>query len=78
MAMPGGIFDWPPVIDCEGREVRFIRATPGERTCRQCGEVVMAGAKFCVRCSDTDAGVYVSDFVPTVDYLREDEYVLMN
>lgn len=79
MALPGGIFDnvpfWRrPVRDLDGRELRFVRVAQGERTCRQCGETVSANAKFCIRCSE-ETGQHVQDFVPTVSYLQDDEFV---
>lgn len=77
MAMPGGIFNRPPVRSYDGRILRFVTVPPGEQTCRACGETVAAGADYCICCSDTDAGVYVRDLVPTMAYLREDEFVLM-
>lgn len=80
MALPGGIFDdFPPqhrpVRDLDGRELRFVRVAQGERTCRVCGETFAAYANFCIRCSDLETGVHVRDFIPTMSYLRDDEFV---
>lgn len=77
-AMPGGIFDWPePVRDVNGQELRFVRVPPGEQTCVVCGETAPASQSFCIRCSNVEAGRLAGKLVPTIEYLREDEYVVM-
>lgn len=76
--MPGGIFDWrKPVRDMHGREIRFLRVAPGEQTCLVCGETAPASQNFCTRCSNFTQKRYAGDLVPTIEYLREDEYVVM-
>jgi len=47
---------------------RFIRVSPGEKTCRACGETCRGGR--CVRCRGTD-------LVSTTDYLQPDEWRLV-
>lgn len=76
-ASRGGGFDWPAVRSHDGHILHRVTVAPGERTCLRCGDTVAAAQDYCVRCSDTDAGLYVRDLVPTVEYLREDEFVLM-
>ena len=61
--------------DLHGNVVRFVKVSPGEKTCCTCGETVAAESSFCIRCSDTDNGYYCRELVPTVDYLRPEEYV---
>lgn len=74
----GGGFDWPPVKTYDGRILHHVSVLPGERTCRECGETVAARLDYCTRCSDTDAGLFVRDLVPTESYSRDDEFVTVN
>ena len=61
----------------------LVRVAPGELTCRGCGETIHVSFNGCPRCStDTDGVNFIggvksyiqTETVPTVSYLREDEY----
>lgn len=68
----------PPVRDAHGHAVWSVRVGNGEMTCTVCGEVVIS--RRCPRChiDDEEEGEpNESSLVPTVSYLREDEFVLV-
>lgn len=64
----GGGFDWPHDL---------VRVAPGEQTCLVCGEIAPASQRFCVRCSDPEKGIIVEHWIPTVSYLRDEDYVFV-
>lgn len=74
--MREGFFDWAPVRDLHGREVRFVAVAPREMTCMVCGETT--GEDYCLRCSDFQEGIVVRDLAPTIGYLQADEYVVVS
>lgn len=66
------------ILDPNYRTPRYLRVAPGEMTCLVCGEV--SPDNTCIHC-----GIYGEDgrlsaatpMVPTVSYLRPDEYVII-
>jgi len=63
----------PPVLDLEGRPVRVVRVNRNEQTCLDCGETTTED--YCPTCSDFSEGLVVRHLVPTISYLRDDEYI---
>jgi hypothetical protein len=60
----------------------LVLVQPGERTCLACGDTFAAGG-YCLRCGTRDDGTRRSKddmppSVPTVTYLRAEEYATVN
>ncbi len=73
--------DLPPVRDVHGRVVWRVRITsPQEMTCTVCGETTTE--EYCIRCAAeaeinlqrNPASQVGRRLVPTLSYLRENEY----
>ncbi len=59
----------------------LVMVQPGERTCLGCGDTFAAGT-YCIRCGVRKDGAWCGEddrppSVPTIDYLRPDEYAVM-
>jgi hypothetical protein len=57
----------------EGRIVRFVLVGPNEMTCLDCGETT--AYDHCPRCSEFDEHIIKRNLIPTLSYLRDDEWV---
>jgi hypothetical protein len=79
MVTSGGIFDrFPPmsqpVRDVDGLVRHRVVVPQGEMICLVCGETT--ADSYCLRCSDREQGIFVRKLIPTVNYLKENEYVI--
>ncbi len=67
----------PPTGDTQW----LVQVQPGERTCLACGDTFAPGG-YCIRCGVRDDGAWCGEddrppSVPTVDYLRQEEYAVV-
>lgn len=56
--------------------MRFVHVGPGEMTCLDCGETT--AYDHCPRCSEFDQHIIKRNLIPTLQYLQEDEYVVVS
>ncbi len=75
-----------PVRDVHGHVVWRVKVAPDEMTCCECGDTYPAAWGGCVRCSMNDQADRNDDghrrlkrtrSVPTVSYLRADEFEMV-
>lgn len=65
-----------PVRDHAGHVLWRVRVAPGEVTCLACGDTRPARQRVCYRCNEDDDDP-TPPSVPTVSYLRQNEFEIV-